>query len=290
MNLLYITVGKNIAIHLQAAFSIYSFLGQPGNILTINIITDSPDFYNHLKDHVKIIAIDAKTLQEWKGKHDFFWRVKIKGIEMMCNLYADSAIMYLDTDTFLYGQLENINAFLSNNNAVMHEREMALCEGRSKTEKNMWAQVRNMVFAGIKILPSHYMWNAGVVATPNIKSGEECRLALAICDEMCEKQITRRLIEQFALSVSLSEMYGLKAAKNCIAHYWSNKNDWNEQIFNFFIESYFKAYTFEQNIQLLKNYNFADIPVTKKMRKIKRQMQYFVDKFFPAKNISFIDK
>ncbi len=289
MNLLYITVGKNISIHLQAAFSIYSFLGQQSKILSINIITDSPDFYNHFKDSVKVIAIDEKTLQEWKGKHDFFWRIKIKGIEMMCNLYAHSSIVYLDTDTFLYGQLENMHTILLENVALMHEKETTLYEGKSKTEKKMWVRVRNMVFGGVKILPTHYMWNAGVVATPNKKSGEECRLALAICDEMCEQQITRRLIEQFALSVSLSEIYGLKEAKKCIAHYWSNKQEWDEQIFNFFLESYFKGYTYEHNIQLLKNYNFTDTPVKKKNRSIKKQVEYLVDKFFPAKNISFIN-
>ncbi len=289
MNLLYITVGKNITIHLQAAFSIYSFLGQQSEIQTINIITDSPDFYNHLKDRVNVVTIDEKTLKEWKGKHDFFWRIKIKGIEMMCNLYADSSVAYLDTDTFLYGQLENINKVLLNKIALMHEKELPLSEGKSKTEKKMWSAVRNVVFAGVKILPTHYMWNAGVVAIPNNKSGKECSLALAICDEMCEQQITRRLIEQFALSVSLSEVYGLEEAKSCIAHYWSNKDEWDEQIFRFFLESYFKGYTPEQNINLIKNYNFTETPVKKRTRSIKRQIAHLADRLFPAKNIAFIN-
>ena len=289
MNLLYITVGEGLSIHLQAAFSIYSFLGQRNQILSINIITDSPDYYIHLKGYVRVVTIDEKTLQEWRGEHDFFWRIKIKGIEMMCNLYANSSVVYLDTDTFLYGPAENISALLSNNTALMHEREIPLYAGKSKTERKMWTEVRKRAFGGINILPRHYMWNAGVVATPNVKNGEECRLALAICDEMCALQIPRRLIEQFAISVSLSEIYGLKEAKSCIGHYWSNKHDWNEQISSFFIEAFFKAQTTEEKIQLLKNYNFAIIPVTKKITSARKQMEYLIGKLFPARNIGFIN-
>ena len=76
MNLLYITFGNDPSIHLQAAFSIYSFLAQPGAVDSINIITDNKDFYNHLPSGVKIINVTQNELTEWKGEHQFFWRIK----------------------------------------------------------------------------------------------------------------------------------------------------------------------------------------------------------------------
>src|SRR5438477_10643974 len=117
----------------------------------------------------------------------------------------------------------------------------------------MWRQIQNKVFGSIHILPTHLMWNAGIVATPNIKNNEECQLALEICDAMCEQGVTRRLIEQFALSLSLQKIYGLHTASNTIAHYWSNKEEWNKTIEQFFISSYFKTLTSEQIIEAILN-------------------------------------
>src|ERR1700712_98113 len=104
MNLLYITFGDDLGIHLQAAFSICSFLSKSNNdINSINMITDKPFFYNHLKEKVNVISITQQELEDWKGEHQFFWRIKIKAIEKICKMYPNSPVMYLDTDTFLFG-------------------------------------------------------------------------------------------------------------------------------------------------------------------------------------------
>src|SRR4051794_18816673 len=102
MNLLYLTFGDNISNHIQAHFSIWTFLTQRNNINTISVITDYPTFYNSLKDYISIIQIDEETLIQWKGKYDFFWRIKIKAIEMLCNQYNNEPVVYLDSDTFLH--------------------------------------------------------------------------------------------------------------------------------------------------------------------------------------------
>jgi hypothetical protein len=48
MNLLYLTFGNIPTIHLQTAFSAYSFLNQRQAVNSVNIITDNVDFYKHL--------------------------------------------------------------------------------------------------------------------------------------------------------------------------------------------------------------------------------------------------
>lgn len=288
MNLLYIIVDNNINFHLQASFSIYSFLDEREKIRSINIITDFPDLYQHLKDVVNVITIDENTIRDWKGKDNFFWRVKLKGIEKVCALYPDSPVLYLDTDTFLHGNFARLEKFLKEPAAVMHERETTLFAGKSKTEKRMWASVGNKFYGGVKILPAHHMWNAGVVGTPNTKNGDECRLAITICDEMCEQGVTRRLIEQFSLSVALHETYGLKEAREMIAHYWSNKDEWNKEISTFFTECFFKGYEMKEIIRLMKEYNFATIPLNKKTPSIKRKVARLMTKFFPDKNKLYI--
>lgn len=133
MNLLYITFGEKPEIHLQAAFSIYSFLAQSSQVNTINLITDNPDFYKHLEEQVNIILVTQEELIAWQGEYQFFWRVKIKAIEKLCTLYPGEPIMYLDTDTYVCGTLISIKRNLIAGSAFMHENEGFLSCKKSKT-------------------------------------------------------------------------------------------------------------------------------------------------------------
>lgn len=289
MHLLYITFGEGINHHLQAAFSIYSFLVQKEDISSINVVTDAPEFYAHFQAPIRIIRVDAQTLQDWKGEHDFFWRIKIKAIEMVCGLYAGSPVMYLDTDTFCNTHIRPVRDKLLQGMAFMHEREGPLSKAKSKTEKKMWRQVKQNAFGGAAILDTDCMWNAGIVAFPNNRNKEECALALKICDEMCARGVTRRLIEQFALSVSLQRVYGLEEAGSCIGHYWSNKEEWNHEIGQFFSACYLKAYPEEKRIALMKAFDFRKLPVRKKIKTTRKRIEHFAAKAFPAKQVRFVD-
>jgi hypothetical protein len=289
MNLLYLTFGNNISNHIQAHFSIWTFLTQRNRINTINVITEYPAFYNSLKDFINIIPIDKDTLKQWKGKYDFFWRIKIKAIEMLCNQYNNEPVVYLDSDTFLYHNIKSFKEDLSQGTAFMYENEGPLSNAKSKTEKKMWYQIQNKVFGSTPILSSHSMWNAGIVATPNSRNNEECLLALEICDEMCEQGVTRRLIEQFALSLSLHKLYGLHTASNTIAHYWSNKGEWNETIEQFFISSYFKTKPPDQIIEEILKFDFNKLPIKKKLKNTNIRLQNFIQKIFPPENLSFVN-
>ena len=112
MHLLYCTFGNHFHHHLQAAFSAMSFLQQRNEIDSINIITDTPWFYNNLKGHVNVITVTPEKIKEWKGPHDYFFRVKIKAIQQIASMYAGSPVMYCDTDTFLYGNMAELKADL----------------------------------------------------------------------------------------------------------------------------------------------------------------------------------
>ena len=288
MNLLYIAIGESINTHIQAHFSIYTFLTQGKKINTINIITDSPYYYNDIGSYLNIIKVDEKQLKKWKGEHNFFWRIKIKAIELLCNLYKNEPVLYLDGDTFLYKNIEPLKETMLQGIALMHENEGNLSLLKGKTLRKMWAQVKNNIYNGIAILPSHSMWNAGVVATPNQKNNEECLLALSICDEMCKQDVTPRLIEQFALSVALNEIYGLHPADNTIAHYWSNKDEWNGVIEKIFISEQFKLRTIEQTIEIIKEFDFSKVAIKTKVRNTNKRLKSVVEKSFPTKNIAFV--
>lgn len=289
MNLLYITFGNNAAIHFQAAFSIYSFLGYKESISNIHIITDAPDYYNHLQEFVKITVVSEETLQEWKGPHDFFWRIKIKAIEQIAKEYTGQPIIYLDTDTCLYENLDCILQALNQEKAVMYKDEGLLSQASSKTEKLMWRQIKEATFAGILMHGTH-MWNAGVVGIPNTKNGFECELALRICDEMCAQNVTRRLVEQLALSIALNHVYGLFPATGSIAHYWSTKDEWNQTISNFFAAIYCKGLNTQEIISLIHQFDFSSIPIQKKVSKTAERLNNLVNKVFKETRIQHISK
>lgn len=287
MHLLYLTFGSNLNIHLQAQFSIFSFLPFINKIDSINIVTDKSEFYLNVKKHVNVITIKEDTLKTWKGEYDFFWRVKIKAIEMVCNLYPDQAVMYLDSDTFLFDDPTYLITNALAGKAFMHENEGTLFAEKSKTANKMGKQVSNQIYGGVTVLPSQCMWNAGVVLTPNKAKNKENLLALSICDEMCRQGVTKRLIEQFALSVALNEVYGLIAADAVIGHYWSNKESWNTVIKDFFLGVNFKGQSNDQIVEEIKNFDFNQLPVKVKVRSANAKLKELIDKWYAPQTKQF---
>lgn len=290
MNLLYLTFGNDTSIHLQAAFSIYSFLGGNMQINTVNIITDNADFYRHLGNRVQVITISKEEIIEWQGEHNFFWRIKIKAIEKLCHLYPGEPIVYLDTDTFLYNNIEFIQSTLTNKVALMHTNEGFLSEKNSKTEKKMWQQIAGKAFGEIIMHTKDSMWNAGVVATPNTQNGNDLVLALKICDEMCAGKVSKRLIEQYALSLALDKTYGLVEAKDSIAHYWATKQSWNLKVSSLFLEAYFAQWNEAIIIEKVGVLFKEGIPVFERVKNTNLRLKIMIDKLFPVKNIQYLFK
>lgn len=289
MNLLFLTFGPNIKNHYQANFAILSFLPHQKELSTIYVFTDYPQYYQHLAQQVQIITISEEQLTAWKGPHNFFWRVKIKAIEQLVREHPDHAVMYLDSDVFLYQNPQNLRAQLKQGAAFMHQIEGKLSALKSKTEKRMWEQVKYMDLGGFKITERHHMWNAGVVALPSQHNLAAITLALEVCDRMCAQQVTPRLIEQFALSVALEETYKLQEAKPWLAHYWGNKDEWNEHISQFFLESHLKNCTVAQEIARIQEFDYKQLALLKRNKKTRARLINVIDRLFPPKDQVFIE-
>ena len=288
MNLLYITFGKEPSIYLQASFSIYSFLAQPQGVQSVNIITDSANHYQHLAPHVNIILMTEKELNAWKGEHQFFWRIKLKAIEKICQLYPNQPVMYVDCDTYLFGDISILQNSLKAGIALMHDNEGYLSARKNKTQQNMWKQIAGKTFGAIAMLPTHNMWNAGLVATPNTQNAADAALAITICDEMCRAGITRYFIEQYALALSLDKYYGIKEAKSEIVHYWSAKEIWNKQLGDFFMRAYFAQWKEAEIIEAMRNFDTSKLPAFQRVKNTNQRLKNVVDKWFPNKNIEYL--
>jgi hypothetical protein len=288
MQLIYLVFGTNIQNHFQANFSILTFLRQSQGELGITVITDAPAYYQHLGTAITVQVIANDTLRAWQGEYNFFWRVKIKALEQAALQHPGVPLLYLDSDTFLYGVLPELRQRLGAGQAFMHEPEGALATLLSKTERRMWQQVQGKSFGGVAITPQHVMWNAGAVGIPAARNHEAIGLALRICDAMCQQQVTPRLIEQFALSVALADTYGLHAAQPYIGHYWSTKDLWNAPISQFLLASHLQNRTLAQDLVALETVNFQALPIKQKVRSTQSRLEKLTHRFFPPRNVEYL--
>jgi hypothetical protein len=287
MHLVYLVFGSNVRNHFQATFSMLSFLRQPAGLDGITVVTDAPDFYQHLAGHVAVMPVNETTLHEWKGEFDFFWRIKIKALEEVARQRPGVALLYLDSDTFLHGALPALQARLARGEAFMHEREGALSELRSKTDRRMWEQVRQQDFGGVRLHERHGMWNAGVVGLPAEHAAPAIALALNICDDFSRRKVTPRLIEQFAISVALEETCPLHAARPYIGHYWSTKDEWNEHIAAFLLKSHLRKRSVAEELAALEQFDFRVAPVKKMLKNTRWRLHHLVDRIFPPTEIVY---
>lgn len=290
MNLLYITFGPNERNHLQAAFSIYSFLAFKAPVGVINILTDQPGFYRRFRDRLNIVPMDERVLKEWKGPKDFFWRVKIKSLERIAAEFPQQPLLYLDTDTFLYRDFAPALELLSRGKAGMHEPEGLLTAIGTKSARMTAANVKAIRREGFQPLDSYPMWNAGAVLTPNTRGGDEFALALEICDKLLTVSSRPVLVEQFALSAALEQCYGLEPLHPMIAHYWSTKDEWNELIGRYFLSLYLKDMPEAEALDAFRSLDLFSLPIKRIQRNTKRRLKNVIDKAFDDKEIHYLKK
>lgn len=286
MNILYIIFGTDIVYHVQAYLSIRSFQKQLGKDDKIIVITTAPQFYKNNRS-VEVIAIDDAQIREWKGSHDFFWRTKIKAIEYISKKYPESHLLYLDTDTFLYGNMDRLKEDLSAGKGLMY-----LDEGHPSTmmtkSLRMWKQVANKNYGGITITPKHDMWNAGVVGIPQECMETTVSTALNICDGMLDDDTERIVIEQYSLSIALTEKTQLTEAQNYIGHYWGNKEGWAKIAADFMLKAYLSGYTLEEELEHLDDIPFNKIPIYIHHSSTAKRLIKQVNTIFPDKNCKYI--
>jgi hypothetical protein len=244
-------------VHMQVGFSIRTMLAQIGAEDTIYVATDTPTLYCGMPQ-VVVIPINDADIQQWRGPHDFFWRVKIVVIQKIAQLSPDKDIMYLDGDTYLYGRLDEIKQLLAQGVGMMHKDEGANSDRKDNAFK-MWHAVKGHQYGEVTIDEQH-MYNAGVVAIPATMTVRVADMALEICDGMLDDHAEPVLVEQYALSVALNQCSSrMVEARKWIGHYWHYKYYWSLYISKFFARSYRMGNTVEDNIKAIRRINLKRV-------------------------------
>ncbi len=289
MVLTYLIVGDDPSYYNQAVFSILSALSKITEEDTVVVLTDHPNQLKVLSSRILIISIDPDMIEEWKGDHHFFWRIKIKSLLYVASRFEGEDILYLDTDTVLYADLSPLKLVLNEGGNLMHTNEGALSTLATKTERRMWKQVKSKNYGLISINQNDCMWNAGVVGISS-KNIAQLTLALRICDEMCADNVTRRLIEQLSLSLALNSTIQLCAAEHVIGHYWSNKVQWESMISLFVADCYQQCLPIEEQVQKVAQMNFNHLPIGLRIPNTQKRLNNIVARLFPDTNPTFIKR
>ncbi len=269
MNFLFLITGNSINCHMQVFFSIRCILAQISKEDKIFILTDVPQLYCGIKQ-VETIFLDNTRINEWKGKHNFFWRLKIKSIEYIAYKDPKHHLIYLDGDTCLYGNLRNIKSLLDQSKGLMHFKEGHPSMLREGDAANiMWQQVKGKTYAGISVSDDkHVMYNAGMVAIPKQDINDIIPLTLRLCDEMLDDGVLPSLVEQYSFSISFIEKYStIVEGKRYVIHYWHNKLEWSNFIGDFFAKSYIKKFSLLEELEIIRKINFKNL---QKQLEIKR--------------------
>jgi lipopolysaccharide biosynthesis glycosyltransferase len=287
MTIAFLVFGKDILNFQQAIFSILTILPKMDKNERIVVITDVPEYFKMLGDKITVLEVDEKIFENWKGEYNFFWRIKIMALQMIADKWKNDHVLYLDSDTFLFGNLEGIRLNLNSGINMMHTNEGKLSELASKTERTMWKQLKGRTYGNITIDNNTCMWNAGVVAIAGANR-DKLDLALTICDEMCKENVTPRLIEQLALSLAMNEPMDLLAAENEIGHYWGNKKTWNKIINKLLLINLMRSLTLEHLIDEVKEIKFDKTPIRVKTSSTKLKLEKKLSKIFPDKMHMYI--
>ena len=281
MTVFYIVMGGDDAMryYMEAYLSIRTFQKQLSPELgRICVITDHPSFFR--KAGVEVISITEEQKAEWMRPHKFFFRTKIKGMEYLHNLYPDDNLLYLDSDTFLYGSLTELKKRLDEGHGLMHR-----CEGKptaiSHTARRLWKKAEGRSYGGITIGEQHQMWNAGVVGLPSGKISETVTSALTLCDGMLNDGNNEFITEQYSYSIALAEHTSLVNTDDLIGHYWGNSTDWRNKALEIFTRSYLNDFSLEEELEALDMTDLCNTPVFVHRSHNGQRLHSLINRLFP---------
>lgn len=286
MILTLLSFGQKLETHQQACFSILSFLTS-SDISKVCVVTDYPEAYEFLSDRLHTININPDDFKTWRGKYDFFWRIKMTAILKATEQFPNEHILYVDSDTFYQSGLCTIKLNLDKGYSYMHEFERDLSGSIQDTDKEMRAKLSGNSYSNIKISEKSEMWNAGVIALPRSRANKLVLKAIEVCDAMCATGCYNWLLEQFAFSLVLKEETTLLPAENQIIHYWGNKNSWNNTISQFFMESRIRQSSLSDEIDRLSSLDLTSIPTVLIEKSTKLRLERLSQKLLKPKLIRY---
>lgn len=284
---MYLTFGNKIEYHIQSYFSMLSFRKQLSKDDHIVMLTTCPNYYKKVSEWVEVITLDSKQIEEWKGEHNYMFRVKTMAMKQYVESHPQDHLLFVDTDTFLYGNLNSIKNKLDQGKALMYKDEghPSKMEGASL---RMWKALRGKKFAGVIISNHHNMWNSGIIGIPAQQAQNIVNHTLHLLDDMLENGTTSFNVEQYAMSISMIEHVHLEEATSFVGHYWGNKDAWECIASELLLRSYMQKSSLDEELNEISNELLCSKPIFIHKSNTANRLKKIIDKVFKDKDHKYI--
>lgn len=230
--------------------------------LKVIICTDQKDkfdlFYSSIDcwyyDYLIFEQINKEKLNQWKGRYNYIYRVKIKALIYIFQKYEGN-VLFLDSDVCILQNLQCIFDYMSNNGVCMCSTEYITFDESIYLGKQYF-YFKNFVRGDSLILknanhyyeiPLSYMhFNSGVIGI-NDKLKLLLNEALELCDFICRYKLKFHNAEELAFSYVFQKYGNIRCCDDEIIHYCLAKefryiidrycgfNLWYKQILDHFL-------------------------------------------------------
>ena len=287
MTIMYLTFGDKTEYHVQAYLSMLSFRKQLLPTDRIVMVTTRPQYYRHAEGWAQIVAISEAQTQQWEGPHRYMFRVKTMALLRQAEQHPSDHLIFVDTDTFLFGSLAGMRALLDGGTGLMHRDEGHPSQMKGPSLR-MWKQVAGRTYGGICLGPGHNMWNSGIIAMPKDKMLAIARDTLALLDGMLDDGVKSFNIEQYAMSVAMQAHVALKEGTAYVGHYWGNKDEWGRLAAELLLRAYMQESSPDEEMQAITGELLRSKPVFVHHSDTARRIGTLVGRLFPDRDARYI--
>ena len=280
---MYLTFGPNLEYHVQAYMSMLSFYKQMTKEDRMVMVTNMPQYYKYAEEWVEIITIDDQQIEDWEGPHHYRFRIKTMAMKQQVENHPNEHLLFVDTDTFLYGKLDDMRSVMNQNMTIMHKNEGHPSKMKTASLK-MWRTIEGKTFAGVTLGMKHNMWNSGIIGIPAQLTQGIIRHTISILDT----GVRSFNVEQYALSIAMLEHSTIKEATQYVAHYWGNKQEWESLIYELIAKAHMQQFSFDEELAQIDIDKLRTHPIYIHQSSTGKRLKRLISNLFKDKDQKYI--
>jgi hypothetical protein len=212
--------GDHPDVYSQSAMLLVSLLAHAPAPYELIVATDRPERFAWFGETVRLVTLEPRELESWRGSPPISMRVKLEAIR--ANWPRSGAVALLDADVLARESLGPFQAALSGGAVFMHKQEYELGKSKRRGNRALWNELRGRSFAGWKVRAGDAMWNSGVLAAPAADRVLFDQMLL-FYDAIAAAGGRHFATEQLVEGVVLGRTGRLRPAARWFTHYWGNK-------------------------------------------------------------------
>jgi hypothetical protein len=212
--------GEQPDVYSQSAMLLVSLFAHAPSPREMVVATDRPERFAWFGENVRLVPLDRRQLESWRGTPSISMRVKLEAIR--ANWPESGAVALIDADVLVRESLGAFEAALDTGGVFMHQQEYEFGRSKRRGNRALWNELRGRSFAGWEVRPGDAMWNSGVLAAPAVDRALFDQMLL-FYDAIAAAGGRHFATEQLVEGVVLGRTGRLRPAARWFTHYWGNK-------------------------------------------------------------------